>query len=262
MSKTHANTLEELLGPVETKLTHDKTLNIYQRLLLCMRDLPYIQRDITKKINNQYTAVSHDQVTRGASDVFIKHGIYPRLKIIKEGLETVIVKKTKFDKSEYEVIEYMAVIQAIYELTNVDKPEEKVTINAFGQGQDGQDKAFGKAISYACKYALLKGLGIETGDDPDKEDNSRNQIIPPRNKIEAEETFILDGVILSKESFMGELVDVIHKLNHEEDLIDYEAFKDKNKMEINKFCKKYPEQSKRLKDLWEKKEPTLKKIGE
>jgi len=43
-----------------------------------------------------------------------------------------------------------------------------MNITAFGQGADSQDKGAGKAMTYAGKYALLKGLMIETGDDPDK----------------------------------------------------------------------------------------------
>jgi hypothetical protein len=39
-------------------------------------------------------------------------------------------------------------------------------------GIDDSDKGPGKAISYAVKYALLKALGLETGDDPDEDQAS------------------------------------------------------------------------------------------
>ena len=42
-----------------------------------------------------------------------------------------------------------------------------IDVETFGFGIDDQDKGPGKAMSYAVKYALLKTLGLETGDDPD-----------------------------------------------------------------------------------------------
>jgi hypothetical protein len=44
---------------------------------------------------------------------------------------------------------------------------------SFGYGIDDQDKGAGKAMSYAVKYALLKTLGLETGDDPDENQDAQ-----------------------------------------------------------------------------------------
>jgi hypothetical protein len=50
---------------------------------------------------------------------------------------------------------------------NVEDPADHFDVETFGYGVDSQDKGPGKAMSYAVKYALLKALGLETGDDPD-----------------------------------------------------------------------------------------------
>ncbi len=50
---------------------------------------------------------------------------------------------------------------------NIDDPQDKLDTCSFGFGVDTQDKGPGKAMSYMVKYALLKTLGLETGDDPD-----------------------------------------------------------------------------------------------
>jgi hypothetical protein len=50
---------------------------------------------------------------------------------------------------------------------NIDEPMDLIDVETFGFGIDDQDKGPGKAMSYAVKYALLKTLGLETGDDPD-----------------------------------------------------------------------------------------------
>ena len=52
---------------------------------------------------------------------------------------------------------------------NIDAPSDFIDVPTFGYGVDQQDKGPGKAMSYAVKYALLKALGLETGDDADNE---------------------------------------------------------------------------------------------
>ena len=59
---------------------------------------------------------------------------------------------------------------------NIDNPDDNIVVPTFGYGIDNQDKGPGKAISYAVKYALLKTLGLETGDDPDLDQNVVHQI--------------------------------------------------------------------------------------
>lgn len=60
-------------------------------------------------------------------------------------------------------------IQTVYRFINIDKPEEFIDVTTYGDGVDAMDKAPGKAMTYADKYALMKAYKISTGDDPDKE---------------------------------------------------------------------------------------------
>ena len=46
---------------------------------------------------------------------------------------------------------------------------EGIEIESFGKGIDSGDKGYGKASTYARKYALLNAYKIATGDDPDAE---------------------------------------------------------------------------------------------
>ena len=55
----------------------------------------------------------------------------------------------------------------VVRFANVDEPTDFIDVPSFGYGVDPQDKGPGKAMSYAVKYALLKALGLETGDDAD-----------------------------------------------------------------------------------------------
>lgn len=128
-------------------MTEAKT-NIYQRLALVMKDVTYIQKERKQGMN--YTIVSHDAVTAKVRPALLKHGIiyHPvRCEHLQNGNRAECSLTVRF--------------------VNVDDPSDFFEVPTFGYGIDPQDKGPGKAMSYAVKYALLKALGLETGDDPD-----------------------------------------------------------------------------------------------
>jgi len=123
--------------------------NIFQRILGVMRELEYIQKG-EAKVNNQYRFVSHDQVSAKVHPLLVKHGIAV--------IPSVDELKQEGNRTEAKVSVHFV---------NVDNPSEVVVTKYYGYGVDPGDKGPGKAISYACKYALLKTFCLETGDDPD-----------------------------------------------------------------------------------------------
>lgn len=146
----------------------DKTLNVHQRLAAAMGDVDYIQKE--KKQGMNYTIVSHDAVTAKVRPVLLKHGIvyYPvRCEHVHNGNRAECSLTVRF--------------------VNVDEPADFFDVPTFGYGIDPQDKGPGKAMSYAVKYALLKALGLETGDDPDNESVNYNDEDPHKKKITAAE---------------------------------------------------------------------------
>lgn len=124
--------------------------NIYQRLSAVMNAVSYVQKE-DKKVNNQYTFVSHDAVTAKVRPHLIENGI----------VMITDVKEVKQDGNRTEAIVTLRFV-------NIDKPEDQVGITCFGYGIDPQDKGPGKAVSYAVKYGILKTLCLETGDDPER----------------------------------------------------------------------------------------------
>ena len=128
-----------------------ETKNIYQRILAVMSDVAYVQKE-NKKVNNQYSFVSHDQVSAVLHPVLVKHGI------------VVIPSVTKWQQDGNRTVADVTV-----SFVNADNPEDKIDVGAFGYGIDTQDKGPGKAISYATKYAMLKTFVLETGDDPERD---------------------------------------------------------------------------------------------
>jgi ERF superfamily len=127
------------------------TKNIHQRLHAVMEQVKYVQKD-DKKVNGQYRFVTHDAVSALIRPELVKQGILLIVSVkshIQEGNRTEVNLELTF--------------------CNIDSPDDKITLSAFGYGIDTQDKGPGKAISYAVKYALLKMFCLETGDDPEKD---------------------------------------------------------------------------------------------
>lgn len=144
-----------------------ETKNVHQRLAAAMAEVDYIQKERKQGMN--YTIVSHDAVTAKVRPVLLKNGIvyYPvRCEHTHNGNRAECAMTVRF--------------------VNVDAPTDFFDVPTFGYGIDPQDKGPGKAMSYAVKYALLKALGLETGDDPDTEshDFSRGDVHQPAPKPE------------------------------------------------------------------------------
>lgn len=136
-----------------TKAEAPDNRNIYQRLHAVMAEVSYVQKD--KKIDagqRGYMVVTHDAVTSKVRPVLVKHGVmyYPQnLKHAQDGNRTEVSMDVVF--------------------VNVAHPDDRVAVPTFGYGIDQGDKGPGKAVSYAIKYALLKALGLETGEDADND---------------------------------------------------------------------------------------------
>lgn len=122
--------------------------NIHQRLAEVMQKVTYIQKERKQGMN--YTIVSHDVVTAKVRPALLDAGIvyYPvRCEHTHNGNRAECDMTIRF--------------------VNIDEPTDFFDVQTFGYGVDTQDKGPGKAMSYAVKYALLKALGLETGDDAD-----------------------------------------------------------------------------------------------
>lgn len=141
-----------------------QTLNVHQRLAAVMRDVSYIQKERKQGMN--YTIVSHDAVTAKVRPALLNHGIvyYPV-------------------RCEHQHSGNRAECSMTVRFVNIDEPSDYFDVPTFGYGIDGQDKGPGKAMSYAVKYALLKALGLETGDDPDTESVDYQPVDPARDHV-------------------------------------------------------------------------------
>lgn len=150
-----------------------KSLNIHQRIHAVMKDVRTIKKE-NKKVNGQYTFVSHDEVTRELHDAFVNHGIVmiPTVLKCEEQSYTEIVAKWDDRDKKYidkSVTTSKTSVEMRLTFINIDNPKDCFDVSFPGMGIDNQDKGIGKAISYAVKYALLKTFCLETSDDVEKD---------------------------------------------------------------------------------------------
>ncbi len=132
--------------------------NIYQRLQAVMKQCAYVKKDATVSGGGSYKAVTHDMVTAVVRPHFVEHGIItvPRL------VSGAVVDTQRKTSSGNPIIRY----EGLYEVTfvNADEPTDCVMIPVSAHAEDQGDKAPGKALSYATKYAILKVLLLESGE--------------------------------------------------------------------------------------------------
>lgn len=131
-------------------------LNLYQRINEVRKSINYVQKDKSVSTGGgSYKAVTHDQVTGMVREHMVKNGIvsYP-----------ILVDSTSNAKEgEAKQFRYEATYDIVF--VNADLPTETLTIRIQAHAMDNADKAPGKALSYAKKYAVLKLFEIETGEN-------------------------------------------------------------------------------------------------
>jgi hypothetical protein len=141
-----------------------KQLNLYQKMLAIQSELPTISKNLEVELNksSKYKAVGEIDVLNAVKPLELKYGVYsyPENREIVESKETTTKDGT--------VNQFMR-IKVWYRFVNVDKPEESLLVVSIADGVDPQDKAPGKAMTYADKYALLKAYKAATGEDPDQD---------------------------------------------------------------------------------------------
>lgn len=134
-------------------------MNIYQRINEVRKAVSYVKKDATVREGGGYQAVTHDAVTAMLRDALIQHGIVITMSVLNSSVSDTGTTTSK----GIPFIRYAATYEVCF--VNVETPEDKHTIQVESHAMDVGDKAPGKAMSYAKKYAMLKTFEIETGDD-------------------------------------------------------------------------------------------------
>lgn len=152
-------------------------MNIYERLSAITTELSAVAKNLmVGEGKNRYKAVGEADVLAAVKPLEAKYGVYSypaRRRIVDS--DAITVRKT-YNGSETETTKLYMRLETVYRFVNAAQPDEYVEVTTYGDGVDQNDKAPGKAMTYADKYALLKAYKIITGDDPDQNPSEDGKI--------------------------------------------------------------------------------------
>lgn len=136
-------------------------MSIFKKMALISAEIETVSKNLKVGYGtNTYKAVAENDIIAAVKPLEAKHNVYS-YPIARVVLESQIIEGEKSDKM------FMR-IQTTYRFTDIEDLSF-IDVVSFGDGVDTQDKAPGKAMTYADKYALMKAYKIPTGDDPDKD---------------------------------------------------------------------------------------------
>ena len=146
-------------------------MNIYQRVNAVMQKVIYIKKDT--KVQG-YSAVTHDNVVAMVRAELVRAGIviYPE----QLGCDMPIMRDGKDIKMHLYTADYLI------HFVNIDKPDDRISVKINSHANDNGDKAPGKALSYAIKYAILKVFSLETGENDESRSEALATITPTQIK--------------------------------------------------------------------------------
>lgn len=141
-------------------------MNIYEKMSAITTEITAVAKNLNVGWGkNSYKAVGEADVLAAVKPIEAKYKVYS-YPYSREIAESGILTTVKTDGTESKQ-QFMRVV-TVYRFVDMEKPEDYIDITTYGDGVDSQDKAPGKAMTYADKYALLKAYKIITGDDPDQ----------------------------------------------------------------------------------------------
>ena len=148
-----------------------KEMNIYEKLSAITAEIGVVEKNLNVKVssNSSYKAVSERDVLDAVKPIEQKYRVYSYPANRKIADRDVLTKETEYNGTITRTNTLFMRVETVYRFVNIDKPGEFIETTVYGDGLDTGDKASGKAMTYADKYALMKAYKLSTGDDPDKE---------------------------------------------------------------------------------------------
>ena len=134
--------------------------------------------DLLKAENgNNFRAVSESAILDVINPILIKNGWFYEIRVRKSDLQIREAYGSKGKK-----LQFIATVEISVVFHNDADPQLVVGTESVGMGIDDNDKAMGKAYTYAVKYALLKLFRLRFGDDPDFEASKPLHIEKPKEE--------------------------------------------------------------------------------
>ncbi len=168
--------------------------NIYQRMSAITNELQRVAKNLSVSTGkSSYKAVGEADILDAVKPMEVANGVYS-YPITRNIVDSGTIENESIDygtKEKLKKSQLFMRVETVYRFVNMDNPTEFIEITTYGDGVDSQDKAPGKAMTYADKYALMKAYKITTGDDPDQnasEDLRKLNTSKAQNKTQNKKT--------------------------------------------------------------------------
>jgi len=142
-------------------------LNLFEKIQAIGDEIRNLEKGLTVGSGNySYKAVGDLDVTLAVKDAEKKYKVVS-IPIKQDLINSEVIKS--IDKSSgKESLKFIDTVKMTLRIVDLEDVNQYIDIESFGKGIDSGDKGFGKASTYARKYALLNAYKIATGEDPDK----------------------------------------------------------------------------------------------
>ena len=141
-----------------------KKLNLYEKIQAVSLDVNNISKSMTVGSGNYaYKAVGDLQVTLTVKKSEAEFRILS-IPIKQEIIKSEIIRSEKDGKMS---LTFVDDVKMTVRFVDLEDTTQFLDVESYGRGVDNGDKGFGKASTYARKYALLNAYKIATGEDPD-----------------------------------------------------------------------------------------------
>lgn len=158
-------------------MEEEKSLkNLAAKMIAIMNDVGYVQKTGYNSFY-RYKYATESDIAAAYASAMKKHKVFMFTSILsRECTAFQTDKQIKTGDSTF-------LITVKLQITFVDAESgERFTGIFFGDGSDKGDKGVYKAITGAQKYALLKTFLCETGDDPERDENTTQENTTQKNK--------------------------------------------------------------------------------
>lgn len=188
-----ASVMAEAADEIE-KMNIIKQMSVWEKVYAVSAEVGVIQMTLNVDTGKggSYKAISINDVVDSLLPLLTKYRliVVPLQKEIIE--QAQITTTTKYGEKQ----QFYVRVKASYMVVNIDKPNESIVSEGYGDGIDSGDKATGKATTYARKYALIDLFNLSKGDDPDKE---ASQEYKPIEKSTKEQIAKINSLYSEKE---------------------------------------------------------------
>ena len=162
------------------------TVGSFNEIIKKVHESKKLVPDLSKSENgNNFRAISESAILEVLTPILLESEWFYEVRVKKSDLQIREAFGSKGRK-----LQFIATVEVAVVFHNCLFPEEMVGTESVGMGIDDNDKAMGKAYTYAVKYALLKLFRLRYGDDADFEASKPLYLEKPKEektKAESEE---------------------------------------------------------------------------